>query len=160
MICLRVKLKKYLIGTFSLLTLFVTQSSLAVCLDDKGISGYHIPLNQELKTNVAVIVGKTIGSKNLMNDQSDPDGITATVWKIQVQKIIRGKIESTFEIYNKNDSGRFPFYLHKTYLLFITLVNSSGPSISNNFKYWADPCGSSGEELKSKSVLSQLNSIK
>jgi hypothetical protein len=146
--------------------LFVTQSSLAVCLDDKGVSGYHIPLNLELKTNVAVIIGETIGSKDLMEDFSDPDGITATVWKIQVKKVIRGKIEPTFEIYNQNDSGRFPFDLHKTYLLFITSANSSGPYINENFlsskkfKYWADPCGSSGEELESKSVLSELNNIK
>lgn len=153
-------MKKYLIGTFSLLILFATQSCLAVCLDDKGISGYTKPLTLELKTNVAVIIGETIGSKNLMEDFSDPDGITATVWKIQVQKVIRGEIEPTFEIYNQNDSGRFPFELNRTYLLFITLANSSGFTINKNFKYWADPCGSSGEEQERKSILNQLNNIK
>ena len=151
--------KKYLIGAFSLGLMCANPCCLAVCLDEKLVSGYHIPLNQELKTSVAVILGKTIRSHDLSEDSKYPDDITATVWKIQVQKVIQGKIEPEFEIYNPNDSGRFPFAINKTYLLFITIEKPVGYQTNEKFRYWASPCGSSGEESQSKSVLIQLGKM-
>jgi hypothetical protein len=156
---MNVKFKNYFKWAVSLTLVCVSYVCSAVCLDDKLISGYHIPLNQELKASAAVVIGKAIHRQDLTEDSTDPDDITATVWRIQVQRVIHGNIEPEFEIYNPNDSGRFSFEINKTYLLFITIEKPVGYPTNKKFGYWASPCGSSGEESQSKSVLMQLGEI-
>ena len=37
--------------------------ALAVCLDDRGVSGYHIPTDKELQRSYIVIIATVIGEK-------------------------------------------------------------------------------------------------
>jgi hypothetical protein len=129
----------------------------AVCLDANRVSGFHEPLEKELASSVAVIVGEPLKSRNLSEDPSDPSGLTARIYRVQVLKVLRGNIGKEIDIRDENDSGRFGFDVGKKYLLFVGLhgANDGYPKQAEG-TYFVSSCGSSGLMYKSTDVLRQL----
>jgi hypothetical protein len=108
--------------------------SLAVCLDEKGNSGYRIPVEAEIRDSAAVVTGEVISHHDLQEDRSDPAGTTATVYRFLVDQTVKGLVERRIEIRSNNDSGRFLMSTGKMYALFLNrregafIVNSCGNS--------------------------------
>jgi hypothetical protein len=91
-----------------------------VCLDANLVSGFHVPLEDELAGSVAVIVGEPVNVRTLSEDPSDPGGWTAMVYRVGVSKVLRGHIGNEIDIRDENDSGRFGFGVGEKYLLFVS----------------------------------------
>ena len=132
-----------------LAVLGVTTTANAVCLDASFVSGYHLPLEKEVRRAVAIVLGKVTRKKDLVEDPAYPDGLTATIYTVQVSRFVRGKVTPIIQIRSENDSGRFCMDVGKEYLLFLSKDVQHG-------LFFVDSCGSSGVASDRESVLRQV----
>src|SRR5579871_2040288 len=132
-----------------LAVLGVTATANAVCLDENFVSGYHLPLEKEARSAVAIVLGKVTRKKDLVEDPAYPDGITATIYTLQVSRAVRGKVTPVIGVRSENDSGRFWMDLGKEYLLFLSKDVHRG-------LYFVDSCGNSGVASDRETVLRQV----
>lgn len=90
-----------------------------------------------------------------LHDKDDPEGISAHVFTLRVNRVLRGKIGGTVRVYEANDSGRatLGWVQGKQYLLFLFYESSEGS--------WAlDGRGNSGPIDKANVALSEIATIK
>ena len=132
-----------------LAVLGVTTTANAICLDENFVSGYHLPLEKEVPSAVAIVLGKVTRKKDLLEDPADPDGITATIYTVQVSRVVRGKVTPVIRIRSENDSGRFWMDVGKEYLLFLS------KDLQHRL-FFVDSCGNSGVASDRESVLRQV----
>ena len=104
--------------------------------------GYpNISLTREVHESAFVIVG-SLTSYRRVSDPEDPEGYAATLYRVRVDRVLRGRPPARLTIYNENTSARFPFDepvgkgKGKRYLMLV----HGGPD-----EYWVDACGHSGE---------------
>src|SRR5689334_11235637 len=98
---------------------FGPSGALAACLDDRGVSGYHIPLEKELQTAHAVAIGTVLSEREVR--ESSPgryDG--GTLYRFKIEETLRGARHSTLDLFSENTSGRFPMRVGQKYLVFVT----------------------------------------
>jgi hypothetical protein len=132
-------------STISTLAIIVVARALspgarAVCLDDAGMSEYHIPLDKEFAESDLVFIGRVLSERQTPNPPRpahsaavfDP-GHTYTV---EVTEVFRGTPRRRTELFAEYNSGQFPMDIGKTYLVF---ASARGGLLS------ASPCGSAGE---------------
>jgi len=86
-----------------LAVLGVTATANAVCLNENFVSGYHLPLEKEVRSAAAIVLGKVTRKKDLVEDPAYPDGITATIYTVQVSRAVRGKVAPIIRIRSEND---------------------------------------------------------
>ena len=129
--------------------LCATTTASAVCLDENFVSGYHLPLEREVHSAVAIVLGKVTRKNDLVEDPAYPDGITATIYTVQVSRMVRGKVAPIIRIRSENDSGRFWMDVGKEYLLFLSKDVHHG-------LYFVDSCGNSGVTSDRVTVLRQV----
>jgi len=135
---------------FLVAALGAVPTAAALCLDENGVSGYHIPLDKEMRAANAIVLGRVTRKKNLFEDPADPHGITATIYTLQVSHVVRGKSPSMIRIRSENDSSRFWMDVGEEYLLFL-----SRDTQHQGF-YFVDDCGNSGVASKQAPVLHQV----
>jgi hypothetical protein len=81
----------------------------AVCFypgSDK--SGYKLPLETEVRTAEAIVIGRVLAERQLQEDAADPDGVTASNVTIEVLKKLKGNPPSVIGVRNENTSCSFP----------------------------------------------------
>ena len=123
----------------------VARAGHAVCLDPKtDISGYHIPLNEEVRSSAAIAVGKVTQARNLREDASDPQGATATVYSVEISRQLKGRLPRSVELRSENDSGRYWMEKGETHILFF---RHQKPPLS------IDSCGNSSVLPKGDGTL-------
>jgi hypothetical protein len=87
----------------------------------------------------------------------DQDGtVSANIYYMRTDEVLRGSINPDFEIYEGNDSGRAGFYwrVGDSYLLFLF------PSVETKRPAWGlDGCGNSGLIERTKSVMRQIDGL-
>jgi len=132
-----------------LAVLGVTATANAVCLDENFVSGYHLPLEKEVRSAVAIVLGKVTRKRDLVENPADPDGITATIYTMQVSRAVLGKVTPIIRIRSENDSGRFWMDVGKEYLLFLSKDVQHG-------LFFVDSCGNSGVASDRETVLRQV----
>ena len=132
-----------------LAVLGVTATANAVCLDENFVSGYHLPLEKEVRSAVTNVLGKVTRKKDLVEDPAYPDGITATIYTVQVSRMVRGKVTPIIRIRSENDSGRFWMDVGKEYLMFLSKDVRHG-------LFFVDSCGNSGVASDRVTVLRQV----
>jgi len=119
----------------------------AVCIDPQtGISGYQIPLNEEISAAPQIAIVQVIKEKALSEDASDPIGVTAHLYTARVLRQLKGTPLKTIELYSENTSGRYPMDVGEKYLLFI----------SEDKHPWIDNCGHSAPLWQSSATLRQV----
>jgi hypothetical protein len=132
---------------------------LAVTLAAPGLAsalcegGYpNISLAREVKESAFVIVGSLTSYQRVV-DPEDPEGYAATLYRVHVDRVLRGRVPARLTIRNENTSGRFPFDdpagagKGKRYLMLV----SGGPE-----EYWVSACGHSGELAKSGKIMRSI----
>jgi hypothetical protein len=107
----------------------------AVCLDSRGVSGHRPELQEEVSASAAIVVGEALGRTDLFEDASDPRGITATLYRVRIVKVLCGETAQQIDVRSENDSGRFPMEIRKRYLLFLG---------QGSHAYFVNNCGHSG----------------
>jgi hypothetical protein len=121
-------------GAFIGITL-ITRLAHAACLDPNTLkSGYKLSLNDEIVSSEAIIIGEILKEEHLFEDLSDAEGITTSIYTVQVKRQLKGQVSSAINIRVENDSGRYPMAVGEEHLLFLTrqgenyVVNSCGNS--------------------------------
>jgi hypothetical protein len=131
-------------------------SASAVCIypgSDK--SGYKVPLETEVRSAEAIIIGRVLAERQLRDDADDPDGVTASNVTIKVMKKLKGNLPSVIVVRNENTSSRYPMSVGEEQILFLSRTNGE-TSI--------DSCGNSaamphGDQLVKK-IRTQLRALK
>ena len=123
----------------------------AVCLDPKTyLSGYHVPLAEELSSSYAIIVGQVL-EQHAVIDPTDPDNVIASIYTVHALKTLKGQVPQTITLRAENDSGRYPMSMGETHLLFLSKLESGLGA-----DYYADSCGSSSLLPKGNAILRQV----
>jgi hypothetical protein len=133
---------------FLLLVLAMTARAEAVCLDPQsGISGYRVPLAEEVKSTNYVLLAKVSGVMARQDDKSDPTGVTEYIYSIQVRRWIKGKMPKNLLIRATNDSSRYPMEQGEVHLLFVSRMANG---------YSVDSCGNSSPLPEGIAMVNQV----
>lgn len=119
-----------LIFAIGIILLLISASASAFCLD-----GRHPSVAEETRDSVAVVIGTLKSVRNLSEDTSDPGGVTATVYTVNVLRQLKGKVASVILIRSDNTSSRFVMEKNRRYRLFLGAAGS---------EFVVDSCGNSG----------------
>jgi len=126
----------------------------AVCLDPKSngsISGYHVPLDEEIRSTPVIAIGEVISNQNLTDGPDGPDFIAATIYTIRIERVLKGRLPRQIELRNENDSGRYPIGVGERHVLFLRPLD---PRFGAG--YWADSCGNSAQLPSGESVVKRV----
>ncbi|MYM68173.1 hypothetical protein GTP45_15235 [Pseudoduganella sp. FT55W] len=127
----------------------LTPTANAFCLAPQTeISGYKIPLDDEIKTAQSIIVGRVIQKNELKEDATDPVGITAYTIKIKVKTRLKGKLPDTISVRDENTSARYGMLLGEEHVLFI--------SEDRDGTLWVDSCGNSAPAFRSQDLIKKI----
>jgi len=102
-----------------------------------------------------LVVEATLVETRALPNADDPLGISAYIYTLRVNRVLRGKTAATLRVYEGNDSGRAPFdwVRGKKYLLFLFYAPQD--------KSWElDGCGNSGPLSGAQLALAEIASIK
>ena len=120
----------------------------AVCLDPKTlISGYHVPLDEEVRSRKVIVIGKVVRAEPLQEDATDPEGITAYIYTVQVLRQLKGHLPKVITLRTENDSGRYPMDVGEQHLLFLSAEGKH---------FVADSCGNSSLLPRGRAVLKSV----
>ena len=102
-----------------------------------------------------LVVEATLVQTKIIGDKNDPMGISARVYTLDVDRVMRGKIAGSVRVYEGNDSGRatFDWTPGKKYLLFLFYVPHENA-------WGLDGCGNSGPLSGAEDALSGIEAIK
>jgi hypothetical protein len=149
-------LKTVWAGSLLLILVAHLPGAYAFCLDPKtGISGYKLPLEAEVRTAEAIVIGRVLSEQRLQEDPDDPDGLTATNFTIKVLRKLKGRLPGVIVVRSENTSARYPMSVGEEHILFVSRTNR---------ETWIDSCGNSdvlprGEQVV-KEVRTQLRALK
>ena len=117
----------------------------AACLEGRP------SIDDELRTSTAVAVITPTKMKYLQEDLEDPIGITATLYTLRLDRVLRGRLPQRFHIRDENTSSRFPMAIGVPYLAFVYSARNG---------YGINSCGNSGPLKERNRVLKHLLDIK
>lgn len=107
----------------------------AVCIDPATlVSGYVIPLDEELRRADAIVVGRVLSARALREDPADPDGVTADDLTLEVLDSLKGHLNGEIVVRNENTSARYPMAVGEEHLLFISRGGLSVDSCGNSIR--------------------------
>jgi hypothetical protein len=140
--------------TFLLSCAYAPMAS-ADCPDSNPAGERRVPLQDELKDSVAVIVGKVVGRRELHETVSDPKLVTAVLFRVQVVQLVQGNIPAEIDIRKEPRSGRAALETGREYLL---IVQRRGPRwpLPLGDAYYVSDCGNSGPLAERSDVLREL----
>ena len=101
------------------------------------------------------VVEATLLQTEVLHDKNDPEGISARLYTLRVDGVLRGKVVGRIRIYEGNDSGRAPFEWNRgtKYLLFLFYLPGQ--------KSWSlDGCGNSRPLSEAKATFSEIELIR
>ena len=142
-------MQRRIAGTVLTISILGPGVSAAVCLDPKtDLSGYHIPLNEEIDSSPFIAIGKVVAENRLNDGPDGPDWIVATVYSVRIERVLKGRLPSSIKVRTENDSGRYVMDVGETHVLFLSpLPTKRGDG------YLADSCGNSSALPKGESVV-------
>ncbi len=124
----------------------------AVCLDpETGLSGYRVALEQEMRISPLILVGTVVKSRTLREDRSDPSAITAQLYSVRVERVLKGPAAAVLEIRSENASSRYAMARGEQHLLFLT---------RDGRRLFVDGCGNSAALPGAAAVLEQIENIR
>jgi len=112
----------------------LVSNSHAVCIDEHGVSGYHIPLEKELRTAHVVAIGTVVSAKGMRAPSANFDG--GTLYRFEVEEILLGKRYRAIDLFSQNNSGRFWMDVGHRYLVFVDRARGT---------FHVSNCGNSGQ---------------
>lgn len=121
----------------------VPTASHAVCFDPATQrSGYVRPLPDEVAAADWIVVGRIV-SQATRPDSDDPDAIGGYVFRVELERALKGAPPRVIEIESPADSGGYRVEVGETHLLF--LASAPRPTV--------DACGNSGVLAQSLDTL-------
>ncbi|QOL25835.1 hypothetical protein LP316_00475 [Thalassotalea sp. LPB0316] len=124
----------------------------AVCFDPKTwISGYKIPLEQEIEESKAIIIGEVIKEERIHDIPNDPEFYSAIHFTIRVEQTLKGDIEDEIMIKETLDSSRYGLSLNEKHILFLY-----PDKYDENFDYSVTSCGNSSLLPEGEGVVNSI----
>ena len=124
--------------------------SYAVCLDPKTlVSGYKVPLEEEIRFSDFITIGQVIESYYLP-DPVEPEFIAATIYAIRVTKQLKGKLPELIHIRSKNDSGTYWMETGEQHVLFLK---------KDEQHFIIDSCGNSSLLPQGNNVFKRVENL-
>jgi hypothetical protein len=114
---------------FSALYFFLNGPADALCLD-----GRKPTVLNEYNDAVFVGVGIVASKRDLASDD-DPEGVSKTIYTVNVEKVFKGKSRKLVYVASENTSSRFPMEVGIKYLIFLRSADG---------ELFVDSCGNSG----------------
>jgi hypothetical protein len=96
----------------------------AVCFNKDGLSvdpssnGPAMPWDTEFRQATVVVIG-TIFSEERIPDPNEAGFWSGTLYKLRLERLLKGKVGNTVAVFSPNDSGRLPLSKGIRYLLFL-----------------------------------------
>ncbi|MBH0180677.1 MAG: hypothetical protein HP490_03105 [Nitrospira sp.] len=107
----------------------------AVCLAPETLlSDYQAPLNKEIQLAEVIAIGTVTKKQSLHENSSDPEGITAYIYTVQIFRQLKGRVPQIIDLRTENDSGRYSVEVGERHLLFLSKEGQH---------FVADSCGNS-----------------
>jgi hypothetical protein len=142
-------LKTVLAGSLLLVLAAHLPVAYAVCLDPgTGISGYKVPLKEEVRTADAIVIGRVLSAQWLQDDADDPDGFSASNVTIKVLRTLKGRLPSVIVVRIENTSSRYAMSVGEEHVLFVSHMNR---------KTWIDSCGNSDVMPRGRQVVKEIH---
>jgi hypothetical protein len=108
----------------------------------------HPSVNREFKGSKAVVLATVIGQREVLsNDGFFFDG---TIYRLKIDRMLRGGVSKHPEVFSENSSGRFPMVVGSKYLLFI---------YQERDRLLVDNCGNSGLASERRSELKAVERL-
>jgi hypothetical protein len=124
----------------------------AVCLDPMTwVSGYQVPIEEEIKSSLAIVIGRILEEHEVHDDPSDPEYFSATTYKVLVERTLKGNVSKTVVLWTPNDSSRYAMGAGERHILFLTVSRDGDP---NHFE--ANGCGNSSPLPQGNGVVKQV----
>lgn len=121
----------------------------ALCLDPQTeISGYKIPLDDEIKSAQSIIVGRILKKEELQEDITDPMGITAYTIKVKVKTRLKGEVPDIISVRDENTSARYGMSVDEEHVLFV--------SEDQDGTLWVNSCGNSALAFRSQDLIKKI----
>jgi hypothetical protein len=134
----------------------------AACFDPKAIdkpgpliSGYEMPVSEEIGLTEVIAIGKVVRSR-LVVSPDDPEGYEATIYTVQVERVLKGRLPSKVKLYSSNTTSRYFMERGERHILFLTSAFAEMVGISD---YFVDNCGNSSTLPKGDAVVKQVEAI-
>ena len=132
----------------SLCTVALAFSVSAVCLDPKtGVSGYRIPLNEEVSSTKSIAIGKITKKRPFSENLSNPELAIVHIYSVQVTRTLKGQLPKAINIRVEQDSGRYVMDVGEKHLFFLNQENDY---------FIVDSCGNSSPLPDGNAVLKQV----
>lgn len=122
--------------------------SRALCMDPKtDVSGYKIPLSEEVRSADAIIVGRVLTQQGLKEDPADPDDYTAYNVTIKVLRLLKGSLPNVISVRNENTSARYAMAVGEEHVFFLS---------RDSKELWINSCGNSVKAPSSGQLEKQI----
>jgi hypothetical protein len=130
--------------------------ALALCLDPKtGVSGYHVPLEEEVSTSASILVGKVVSVRRIRGESMELGAYSASIYTVHVEQQLKGKAPSIFTVYDENTSARYSMNPGERHLLFIRMW----PYKIANADFQIDSCGNSDVLPQGDGILRDVKAL-
>jgi len=125
----------------------------ALCTDPKTwVSGYRVPLHEELKASIAIVIGNVIEERKVFETPEDPEAYSV-IFTVHVEQVLKGNPLKVFKLRMDLDSGRYSMGVGEKHLLFITKWRWK----VRGADYVINSCGNSSTLPEGEETLSQVN---
>jgi hypothetical protein len=124
----------------------------AVCEDPKtGASGYRIPLEKELHSSIAVIVGEVVDEKRFHDVPEDPEQYFS-IFTVRIDRQLKGRLPAIVTFRVELTSARYDMTVGERHVLFIW----KWPWKIEAADFQIDACGNSSVLPKGEGVLAEV----
>ena len=120
----------------------------AVCMNPRTwVSGYKVPLAQEIREAEAVVIGRVVSEQPLQEDPADPVGVTSYNVSVRVLARLKGNVPDVLVIRNENTSSRYAMGLGEEHILFVSRFGAD---------LRVDACGNSNLRAKAPQLARKI----
>jgi hypothetical protein len=128
-----------------ILAAFAPAPAQGVCFYPRmDVSGYTIPLDTEVKSSSAIVIGDVVAVKALQDDPMDAGGVSGFVYTVAVSRRLKGRTPGYIAFRADNDSGAYRLNLREKHLLFLSQVGD---------QFTIDACGNSSQLPAGQNVV-------
>jgi len=113
---------------------------------DTSIPNRYPTVEKEYEASKVVVDGLVL-SKKTISTPDDPVGYAATLYKIKLLRIFKGKFNKNIILYSENTSSRFDMDVGQRYIIFAQ---------NSDAGLFVDNCGNSDQIKKSSDVISKI----
>jgi hypothetical protein len=111
----------------------------AFCEDPQTkISGYHVPLSDEIRDSVAIVIGQVVKETRVYEVIEDPE-FYFSIFTVLVERQLKGELAAQVPFRIDYDSGNYRMSLGERHILFVR----KWPWKIDGAAFQIDPCGSS-----------------